>query len=100
LLSSKESLKLWLEPVVATTKMPDAPKMYHIKDKMTRRIDPSTSTQYFCYLNAWAGNIAFPGLTKFVETVIKLDSRGCVSPIQGHNIAGILDNVQLQREVL
>ena len=67
---------------------------------MIRRIDPSTSTQYLCDLDAWAGNIAFPGLMKFAETVIKLDARGRVSPIQGHDIAGILDNVPLQRKVL
>ncbi len=46
------------------------------------------------------GNITFPGLTKFAETIIKLNARGRVLPIQGHNIAGILDNVPLQHEVL
>jgi hypothetical protein len=98
--SSVESLKLWLERVLATSKMPEVPKMYHTKDKVTQHIDPSTSTQYFGKLDAWAGSIAFPGLTKFAETVIKLDSRGRAAPIQGHDIAGIINNLQLQCEVL
>lgn len=38
---------LWLERLISASKIPDAPKMYHIKDKVVRRLDPSTSTQWF-----------------------------------------------------
>ena len=91
---------LWLERVIANSRIPDAPKMFHVKDKVVRRVDPSTSTQWFGELDAWAANIAFSGLTLFAETAIKLDSRGRVLPIAGHDVAGILDNIPLQREVL
>ena len=38
---------LWLERIVANSKIPDAPKMFSVKDKTVRRLDPSTSTAWF-----------------------------------------------------
>ena len=65
-----------------------------------RRPDPSTSTAWFSERQAWAANITFSGLTTFAEATIKLDSLGRILPISGQDVADILTNVPLQREIL
>jgi len=98
--SSSKPDPLWVERTLAIGKMPQAPPLYTVKDGLVRRIDASNSPQWFCEFESWAGSIGLAGYVLFADAVIRFDESGKVLPLEGHDLATILENKALQRIVL